>query len=67
LLLGGEYEGLQVEKVTLRFELVSESLVWALCISDSGVWSLLSKKTTLYFGGYKMGRGSFWLCMLKIL
>ena len=35
-----EYRYLQVEKVTLRSEIVSESLVWALCINDSRVWSL---------------------------
>jgi len=28
---------LQVEEVTLCFETVSESLIWALCISDSRV------------------------------
>ena len=34
---GGGCEGLQVEEVTTWFGTVSASLVWALCISDSGV------------------------------
>jgi len=41
-------EGLQVEEVTLRSETVSESLVWAHCISDSGVWYLSSSERPLY-------------------
>ena len=39
LLWGVSNEGLQVE-VTLQCKIVSESLVWALYISDSGVWPL---------------------------
>ena len=42
-----EYRCLQVEKVTLRSEIVSESLVWTLCINDSEVWSLSSRKRSL--------------------
>ena len=30
-------ESLQVEEATLRSETVFESLIWALCISDSGL------------------------------
>jgi len=41
-------EGLQVEEVTLCYKIVCESLVWVLCISDSGVWSLLSRERSLY-------------------
>jgi len=39
-------ESLQVE-VTLRSETVTEGLVWVLCISDSGVWSLKSRERPL--------------------
>ena len=52
----GECESLQVEEVTVRFETVSESLIWALCISESGVISVVQRKTTLCFGGYIMRR-----------
>ena len=39
--------GLQVEEFTLQSEIFSESLVWAFCISDSGVRSLLCREKTL--------------------
>ena len=40
-------EGLQIEEVTLRSKTISESLLWTLYISDSGVWSLSVRKRPL--------------------
>ena len=63
LCCSGVCEGVQVEEVTLLSKTVSKSLVWALCINDSGIWFLLRKKRPLYFSEYGTERGSFWLCM----
>ena len=46
--LGRECECLQVEEVTLRSETIFESLIWALCISASGVWFVSCAKRSLF-------------------
>jgi len=43
-----ECVALQIEKVTLQFETISERLVWALCISNSGAWTLSVREIPLY-------------------
>ena len=42
-----ECDDLHVEEVTLRSETISKSLVWALCISNSRVWTLSVRERSL--------------------
>jgi len=46
-LLLRESDDLHVEEVTLRSETISKSLVWALCNSNSRVWTLSVRERSL--------------------
>ena len=47
---------MHVEEVTLRHETVSESLIWALCISDLGVYICRAEKNHSVFWRIQYGK-----------